>query len=396
MARALLYLPEPAGRSLAARSVAGRSLTVRALVSAFRAGATLVVIPEALRDTAVDRALGRMPALAAAVRWLDPDRPDTPPADGEPWLFVPVSAVVDAVSLRALLTPEPPAQGAALSGSAAASAPVVLAPANLAARLWKDAAACRPLGPELAHHIAQAGLESREAPGVFAAVKDEAGLRRAENALYRRVGIDADSGVDRLLHRRCSHWITRALVRTPVTPNQVSLLSFLIGCGSIWCFWDASPVSAVWGLVLYTLACVVDHSDGELARLTFQESRFGAHLDWAIDNIIHAGVVFGIGLSAGGPVAIAIAIVAAVGVALSAWFARILPHEIEVGEAVGGALKDMGNRDLFYLLLLGFVLFRWTAPLLLLPLAVVVAVGSQAYWIGCVDRIRRSRAGGGS
>lgn len=396
MARALLYLPDPASRPLASAPVAGRSLTVRALVSAFRAGATLLVVPEALRDAAVNRALARMPALAAAVHWLDADRPDPPPSDGEPWLVVPVSAVVDAASLRGLLAPQPPAQGAVLAGSAAAGAPVVLAGANLAARLWKDVAAGRPLGAELASHIAQAPPQPREAAGIFAAVKDETGLRRAENALYRRVGIDADSGVDRLLHRRCSHWITRVLVRTPVTPNQVSLLSLLIGCASIWCFWDASPASAVWGLALYALACIVDHTDGELARLTFQESRFGAHLDWATDNIIHAGVVFGIGLSAGGPVAIAIAVVAAVGVALSAWFARILPHEIEVGEAVGGALKDMGNRDLFYLLLLGFVLFRWTAPLLLLPLAVVVAVGSQAYWIGCVHRIRRSRAGGAS
>ena len=92
--------------------------------------------------------------------------------------------------------------------------------------------------------------------------------------------------------------------------------------------------------------------------------------------------------------AVAVGIAAVVGVALSAWFARILPHEIEVGEAVGGALKDMGNRDLFYLLLLGFVLFRWTAPHLLLPLAIVVALGSQAYWIGCLNRIRRSRAAG--
>jgi len=46
------------------------------------------------------------------------------------------------------------------------------------------------------------------------------------------------------------------------------------------------------------------------------------------------------------------------------------------------------------LLLLGFVLFRWTAPHLLLPLAIVVALGSQAYWIGCLNRIRRSRAAG--
>ncbi len=393
MARAFVYLPEPASRSLAARVVAGRSLIVRALVSTLRAGADIIGISSALRDPAMDRALKRMPDLARAVSWLDPADPGVPPPGGDPWLFVPVSAVVDATSLRGLLDPAPPAQGAVLAGSVVAGAPVVLAPTALADRLWPGLATGDPLGAELERHIAEVGPEPREAAGVFAAVRSHADLALAEEALYRRVGTGLDTGVDRFLHRRCSRWITRVLVLTPVTPNQVSLLSLLIGCAAIWCFWDPSPASAVWGLVLYALASIVDHTDGELARLTFQESRLGAHLDWAIDTIIHAGLVLSMAVTAGGRAALAVGIAAALGVTLSAWFARILPHEIEVGEAVGGALKHMGNRDIFYLLLFGFVLFRWTAPRLLLPLAIVVAVGSQAYWIGCVDRIRRSRAG---
>jgi phosphatidylglycerophosphate synthase len=394
VARAVVYVPEVGDHTVTARVVAGRSLAVRALVSVFRAGAAVIAVPLALRDEAVERALARMPALAAAIHWLDPASPEPPPPDGEPWLFVPVSAVVDVLSLQALLTPAPPPQGAILSGSAVAGAPVVLASATLVARLWKEAADGRPLGAELARYADEVQLEPREAPGVFVAVKDDAGLARAENALYERVGTGLDSGFDRVLHRRCSRWITRVLVLTPVTPNQVSVLSLLIGCAAIWCFWNATATSAAWGLALYAVACIVDHTDGELARLTFQESRFGAELDWIIDNIIHVGIVLGMAVSAGGPVAIGVGIAAVAGVALSAWFARILPDEFEVGEAVGGALKDMGNRDLFYLLLLGFVLFRWTAPRLLLPLAIVVALGSHAYWIGCLNRIRRSRAAG--
>ena len=55
--------------------------------------------------------------------------------------------------------------------------------------------------------------------------------------------------------------------------------------------------SAFAGVFLYALACIVDHADGELARLTFQESRIGANLDWTIDTLIHAGLVLGIGVS---------------------------------------------------------------------------------------------------
>jgi len=223
-------------------------------------------------------------------------------------------------------------------------------------------------------------------------VRDAADLSEAERLLYAGLGTDNDTGVDQYLHRRCSRWITRVLVRTPATPNQVSALSLTIGLVAVWCFWHATPPSAAVGVLCYALACIVDHSDGELARLTFQESRFGAHLDWAIDTIIHAGLVLAMAVSAdAGAVGLAIGVVGASGVALSALFARYLPREIAVGETVGGALKNMGNRDLFYALLLVFVLLRAAFPAALPVLALVVAMGSQSYWVACVGRIRRGR-----
>jgi hypothetical protein len=82
------------------------------------------------------------------------------------------------------------------------------------------------------------------------------------------------------------------------------------------------------------------------------------------------------------------------GVTLSALFARYLPRELEVGPSVGGVLKHIANRDLFYLVLLASAALRWLAPSFVAAVAVVVAVGSQFYWIGCVARIRRiSRIG---
>jgi phosphatidylglycerophosphate synthase len=137
----------------------------------------------------------------------------------------------------------------------------------------------------------------------------------------------------------------------------------------------------------------VDHADGEIARLTFQESRFGARLDWIIDTLIHSGLVLGMAVTAGGQLMLLGGLLGALGVTLSALFARHLPPEAEVGAEAGGLLKVLGSRDLVYALLLSFVAFRWLAPSLLHPLAVVVAVGSQAYWIACLARIYRSRRG---
>ena len=391
MVRALLYLPDETDHGLAARQVAGRTLAVRVMVAALRAGAGLVLVPSALRDPAIERALRRMPALAAAVRWVAPG--DAVPAEnGAPWLLLPASSLLHTRALDGLLAP-PRTRAACLKPSAAGPAPVALVPTAVIGSLWDALSAGRPVGAPLTQCLREMAAEDREATGPYVPVRGPSDLGLAEEALESTLGISADSGADRYLHRKGSRWITRLLVHTPVTPNQVSLLSLAIGLGAIWCFWRATPVSALLGILLYGLATVVDHADGEIARLTFQESVFGANLDWTIDTIIHAGIVLGIGVTAGGPLMVAIGVLGAAGVTLSALFARSLPREIAVGPTVGGVLKNIANRDLFYILLLGVTVLRWLAPALLGVAAVVVAVGSQAYWVGCLARIRRTRVG---
>ncbi len=398
MVRALLYLPDAAGDRLAATRVAGRTLAVRVMVAALRAGASRIAVPSTLRDPAVDRALRRMPALSDALEWLGPGA--DAPADGPAarWFLLPASALIHASVLDGLLA-APPGRPAVLAESAEGIAPVALLPATPPATLWpntlwpntlwKGLAAGRPVGPELARWLREAGAVPRGTTGPYVDVRDAADLARAEAALEATLSIAADSGVDRYLHRRCSRWITRFLVHTDLTPNHVSLVSLAIGLGAIWCFWSATPASAFAGILLYALACIVDHADGELARLTLQESRFGANLDWTIDTLIHAGLVLGIGLTAGGPVMQGVGLLGAAGVTLSALFARYLPREIEIGPTVGGVLWNIANRDLFYLLLLGAATLRLLDPSLVGVAAGVVAVGSQAYWVGCLVRIRR-------
>jgi phosphatidylglycerophosphate synthase len=396
--RALLYLPDAAADQLAATPVAGRTLAVRGMVAALRAGASRMAVPAVLRDPAVDRALQRMPELASALEWLDAGQPVPADDPAAHWLLLPASALIHATVLEDLLA-APAGRPVVLAASADGLAPVALLPAGAAAAaepaalwptaLWKDAAAGRPIGLALSHWLREAGAVPRAAAGPYVDVRDATDLRRAATALDATLSIPADSGMDRYLHRRGSRWITRLLVRTDLTPNHVSLASLAIGLGAIWCFWRSTPTSAFVGVVLYALACIVDHADGELARLTFQESHFGASLDWTIDTIIHAGIVLGIGVTAGGPVMLTVGLVGAAGVTLSAVFARYLPHEIEIGPTVGGVLRNIANRDLFYLLLLGAATLRLLTHGAVGVAAVVVAVGSQAYWVGCLARIRR-------
>jgi len=396
MAAAILYLPHAASRALGARPVGGRSLTLRAAVAAARAGASIVGIPAALRTPRLEREIRRAPDAARAVRWLDGPAPE-PGFTERPCLLLPVTMLAEAWSLRVLLEPGGEPEGAVLAGTAARGAPALSAPPAFVQKLWDRLAAGQPLGEELTLQAGRVSAVGEPAAAAPLIVRREADLAEAEARLYARLGTDNDTGVDRFLHRRCSLPLTRVLVRTPATPNQVSLASLAVGGGAIWCFWQATPGSALLGVLLYLVASVLDHSDGELARLTFQESRLGAHLDWAIDTIIHSLLVLAMAVTAGhGPLALAVGAAGAAGVTLSAFLARHLPHEIEVGPSVGGGLKNMGNRDLFYLLLLVFVLLRWLVPALLVGLALLVAVGSQWYWLACLARIRRLRPAGSS
>src|SRR2546428_4074541 len=109
----------------------------------------------------------------------------------------------------------------------------------------------------------------------------------AEAQLLRSLGREGDSALVRILDRRLSRALTKRLMRTSVTPNQITLGSAVVGI--IGAFFLAQP-SQVWqvlGSLLFLLSAIMDGCDGEIARLTFQESAFGAKLDLIMDNVVH-------------------------------------------------------------------------------------------------------------
>lgn len=116
-------------------------------------------------------------------------------------------------------------------------------------------------------------------------------ISRVETQLLRRLGRDGDSPLVRLIARRLSRMVTRQLIHTRMRPNHITLVSGAIGiCGALFL---AQPHMGwqVIGSLLFLLSTVIDGCDGELARLTCQESTFGAKLDVTMDNVVH-GVLF--------------------------------------------------------------------------------------------------------
>ncbi len=108
---------------------------------------------------------------------------------------------------------------------------------------------------------------------------------------------EVEEWVDEKIHRPLARRVVAVLVRTPITPNQVTLLSGVIGvAGGIALFGGAEhPAWLVIAGILLFVSVVLDCCDGQLARARQISSTTGAILDGLADYAV--GITFGIGAS---------------------------------------------------------------------------------------------------
>jgi phosphatidylglycerophosphate synthase len=373
-----LYLPTADDLHGALLPVAGRPVAFRALVHAVRAGARSVGVPAVFRGTAVETAIDASARVRTATRWLDHERlADTTT------VLVPASALAPPAALATLLAAAPPAMLAASAHDGAA----MLVAANLPGALASALEAGTPVADELGR-----ALKSREAamlaPDAWhVRVRDLPSARRAEDRLFAVLGSAIDTRLDRALHRRLSRPVTRAAVALGITPNPISVASLVVGLLAAWCLWLGTAGAAVAGLAVYVTAVVLDHADGEVARLTLTESRVGEWLDIAVDTIVHAAMVVAMGLTAeriaGGGAALGI--IGALGVVAKRWPAT------DATDSIGTTLQNLGSRDGFYTMLVLFITALAIAPAALPWLMIIVALGSHAYWLARATYTLRHR-----
>ncbi len=103
-----------------------------------------------------------------------------------------------------------------------------------------------------------------------------------------------DAPLARYIDRNLSWRISKRLARTSITPNQVTICNTMVGLTSAWMFASPSYWMRLLGSVLFLFSIMVDGVDGELARLTMSETKFGGMLDVTTDNIVHVAVFAGI------------------------------------------------------------------------------------------------------
>ena len=99
--------------------------------------------------------------------------------------------------------------------------------------------------------------------------------------------------INRIINRPLAAVIVKALKPTPLTPNQVTFISFLIGVAGAVFFALGKPVYFIWGGVLVQLSSVMDCVDGMLARARGISSEYGAYLDVFLDRINEFFIVTG-------------------------------------------------------------------------------------------------------
>ena len=85
--------------------------------------------------------------------------------------------------------------------------------------------------------------------------------------------------------------ISALLARTPITPTQITMISFLIALGGAAFFTLGRFWTGVVGAVLVQIASVVDGCDGEIARLRHLATARGAWLDTMLDRYADSAIV---------------------------------------------------------------------------------------------------------
>jgi phosphatidylglycerophosphate synthase len=119
-------------------------------------------------------------------------------------------------------------------------------------------------------------------------------VKAAEKKLFGSLKGESEGFVDRYFNRKLSRWFTRLFLTMGLSPNSITGLATLIGLVSAAGFGMGTYAAGVTAAVLFQLAAVIDCCDGEVARLTFTESPFGAWLDLAMDNLVHMAIFAGV------------------------------------------------------------------------------------------------------
>ena len=177
-------------------------------------------------------------------------------------------------------------------------------------------------------------------------------LKFAEKKLLGTLPKPTDYLIARIFNRKVSIQITKFLIRTPITPNIISLSILALAIFTSFLLAKGSYPWILIGGVLIQLASILDGCDGEIARLRFVKSEWGAWFDGAmdkyVDTFIIAGLAYGYWTVSGNNLIWLIAIFVLLGIITDSYM------HLKFNGIVGKTTKWKGagvERDLWMLIL---------------------------------------------
>ncbi len=140
-------------------------------------------------------------------------------------------------------------------------------------------------------------LPHRKAGPVARPITDAHSAREAGEALWASLNSNVDGAVDRWFNRPVGRrLLSRWLVHTAISPNQISCSATLIGVFAGLLFTGGSPRIAIAAALLFQISAIIDCVDGDVARAVFKESPLGKWLDIVGDQVVHAAIFGGIAI----------------------------------------------------------------------------------------------------
>ncbi|HHV65455.1 MAG TPA: NTP transferase domain-containing protein [Peptococcaceae bacterium] len=121
-------------------------------------------------------------------------------------------------------------------------------------------------------------------------VDDPASYKYCETLLLRSLIPPKDGLISRVINRKFSLRITKLLSSTKLTPNQITILSFLVSIVSAISFAFLNPIL---GGILAQFSSILDGVDGEIARLKYLQSKYGEVFDSILDRYADYFIVIG-------------------------------------------------------------------------------------------------------
>lgn len=183
-------------------------------------------------------------------------------------------------------------------------------------------------------------------------------------------------GAETLWDQRLARLMVRPFVGSRLTPNHVTTVSLIIGLASAVLF-GVGGMSVHWGALCFIVAALLDHADGELARLTDRATLFGHYYDNVAGGIVHFGVFVGIGVGLRGSALDAWAMPLAM--VTGAAVAFLFTYRLQVGRWLGSSAVDQPRwagfeiEDCMYLI--GPV--TWVGGLV--PFFIAAAIGAPLF-----------------